>query len=292
MGAVAIPLRGARPATMLFKRVLSAAVLVPVTVWIVAVAPPWVFRVAVISLSAVAAWELGRLFRQAGRLAWPSMGALCAAVVTASFGATGPAWGGWLAAAVPGGPVLAALAATTALILATSVWTTTTPSSDAAAIGLSGLCYVGVLMGHALLLQQLPDGRGLILFLLGVTWAGETAAYAVGSLVGRHKLAPGISPGKTVEGGVAQLLASGLVGWMMGGLAPGWSGVEALGAGLMLGIVGQVGDLTESAIKRSVGAKDAGSAIPGHGGLLDRIDGLLFNVPALFYYASVLGGRA
>ena len=82
-----------------------------------------------------------------------------------------------------------------------------------------------------------------------------------------------------------------VVAWALAGLVPGWSGVETLGAGLMLGSVGQVGDLAESAIKRSVGAKDAGSAIPGHGGLLDRIDGLLFNAPALFYYAGVLGGR-
>ena len=292
MGAVAIPLRDARPATMVFKRVVSAVILIPAAIWIVAIAPPWVFRATVIALSAVAAWELGRLFRQAGRLVWPWMGALCAAAVTASFATMDPTWAGELAVAVPGGAVLAALTMTTALILATSLWTARSPGSDTATIGLSGLCYVGVLMGHALLIQQLPDGRGLVLFLLGVTWAGETAAYAVGSLLGRQKLAPRISPGKTIEGAVAQVIGSALAAWILGGLTSGWSAIEALGAGVILGIVGQVGDLTESAIKRSVGAKDAGGAIPGHGGLLDRIDGLLFNIPALFYYAGVLGGRA
>ena len=205
---------------------------------------------------------------------------------------TDPAGSGWLVMAGPGMPVVAALAATTAVLLATSMWSANPLASDVAVIGLSSLCYVGILMGHTLLLQQLPDGRGLLLFLLGVTWAGETAAYAVGSLVGRHKLAPRISPGKTVEGAVAQFVVSGLAAWALRGIVPGWSEVQTLGAGLLLGSVGQVGDLAESAIKRSVGAKDAGGAIPGHGGLLDRIDGLLFNIPALFYYAGVLGGRA
>ena len=278
MGAVAVPLRGASVANVLLKRVFSSAVLIPVVVWVVAGAPPWVFAGVVVALSAVAAWELCRLFQRAGRVLRPGLAALCTAVVTASF-------------MVPGAPV-PALAATTGVILVSSLWTSNAPSSDGMVIGLTSLCYVGVLMGHALLLQQLPEGRSLVLFLLAVTWAGETAAYAVGSLVGRHKLAPHLSPGKTAEGAVAQLLASMVVAWLLGGLVPGWSTPQAAAAGLMLGGVGQVGDLTESVIKRSVGAKDAGSVIPGHGGLLDRIDGLLFNTPALFYCAGVLGGRA
>lgn len=278
MGAVAVPLRGARVANVLLKRVLSSAVLIPVVVWVVAGAPPWVFEGLVVALSAVAAWELCRLFQRAGRVLRPGLAALCTAVVTASF-------------IVPGAPV-AALTVTTGVILVSSLWTSGAPSSDGAVIGLTSLCYVGVLMGHALLLQRLPEGRSLLLFLLAVTWTGETAAYAVGSLVGRHKLAPHLSPGKTAEGAVAQLLASAVAAWALGALVPGWSTPQAAAVGLMLGGVGQVGDLTESAIKRSVGAKDAGSVIPGHGGLLDRIDGLLFNTPALFYCAGVLGGRA
>jgi phosphatidate cytidylyltransferase len=273
--------------TMLVRRVLSAAVLIPVVVWVVAGAPSWVFRVLVVGLSAMAAWELARLFEQAGRAVRPRLGAVCAALVAASFGMAG-----WPAPGVPGLPVVAALAASTVAILGVPVWAAEGPSSDATLVGLSGVCYVGVLMGHALLVFDLPHGRGLLLFLLAVTWAGETAAYLVGSALGRHKLAPRISPGKTIEGGMAQLLVSGAAAWALGGLLPGWSGAQVVMAGLMLGSVGQVGDLAESAIKRSVGAKDAGGAIPGHGGLLDRIDGLLFNTPALFYYAGVLGGRA
>ncbi|MGH7335405.1 MAG: phosphatidate cytidylyltransferase, partial [Candidatus Rokuibacteriota bacterium] len=203
---------------------------------------------------------------------------LCTGGVTASF-------------LVPGAPI-AALVAATVLILVSSLGATGPLSSEGTTVGLTCLCYVGLLLGHALLLHQLPDGRAWILFLLAVTWAGESAAYVVGSVVGRHQLAPAVSPGKTIEGALGQLVASGGAGLALGWLVPGWSSLEAAGAGLLLGVVGQVGDLAESLIKRSVGAKDAGTLIPGHGGLLDRIDGLLFNSPALFYYVSVFGGRA
>ena len=130
----------------------------------------------------------------------------------------------------------------------------------------------------------------MVLSLGGVTWIGESAAYLVGSALGRHRLAPVISPRKTVEGAVTQLLTSvvaslALASWPL----PEWPPGAALGAGALLGVVGQVGDLAESVIKRSVGAKDTGSLIPGHGGALDRLDSLLFNAPALFYFATWTG---
>lgn len=273
--AVAAPLRGARVSNVLRKRVVSAVVLIPIVVWMVTGAPVWLFPAVVVGVSGAAAWELARLFARAGRAARPGLTALGTAVVTASF-------------LVPGAPV-AALVVATILILVSSLWMSVPVSSEGTTVGLTCLCYVGVLMGHALLLHQLSDGRALILFLLAVTWAGESAAYAVGSLIGRHPLAPSISPGKTIEGALSQLVASVVAGVALGWLVLGWSAAEAVGAGLVLGVVGQVGDLAESLIKRSVGAKDTGALIPGHGGLLDRVDGLLFNTPALFYYVSVLG---
>jgi phosphatidate cytidylyltransferase len=155
------------------------------------------------------------------------------------------------------------------------------------AVTLLGVCYVNWLLGHAISLRALPDGVQWILLLVWVTWIGETAAYLVGSLAGRHKLVPGISPGKTVEGAVAQLVASVLAALTAGGwLFPGLQLRDAVAVGILLGVLGQVGDLVESALKRSVGVKDAGNVIPGHGGILDRIDGLLFNVPVLFYYVT------
>jgi phosphatidate cytidylyltransferase len=103
---------------------------------------------------------------------------------------------------------------------------------------------------------------------------------------------PTISPRKTIEGAAGQLVGSMLVGAALGAwLLPQWSITSAILAGAMLGIVGQIGDLAESVTKRSLGAKDTGGLIPGHGGVLDRLDGLMFNAPALFYYASWVGGR-
>jgi phosphatidate cytidylyltransferase len=129
-----------------------------------------------------------------------------------------------------------------------------------------------------------------MLFALGVTWCGESAAFFVGRRFGRHPLAPRVSPGKTVEGALAQLIATSaaaLAGAPLVALSLG----EAAVIGLVLGALGQLGDLGESFLKRSAGAKDAGRLIPGHGGVLDRLDSLLFNVPALYYWLYFAGTR-
>ncbi len=119
-----------------------------------------------------------------------------------------------------------------------------------------------------------------------MTWCGEAGAYFVGRRFGRHRLAPRVSPGKTIEGGMAQLVVSVLVALAAAPVAA-ISVLHALALGLVLGVVGQLGDLAESFLKRSAQTKDAGALLPGHGGLLDRLDSLLFNLPALYYYVSV-----
>lgn len=125
-----------------------------------------------------------------------------------------------------------------------------------------------------------PRGLAWVLIILLVAWIGDTFAYLVGRTWGRRKLAPQISPGKTMEGaagGLAGSAAMGAVGVAFFGL--GISSFVGLGIGLILGLVGQTGDLAESWLKRQVGAKDSGTLIPGHGGVLDRIDTLLFTLP-------------
>jgi phosphatidate cytidylyltransferase len=161
------------------------------------------------------------------------------------------------------------------------------PAWEPVAVTLLGVTYVNWLLGYTFWLRDLEAGREWILLLVGVTWLGETAAYLVGSSVGRHQLAPTLSPRKTVEGALAQLAMSVLAA--LGARAtffPALSLESALVVGLLLGVVGQAGDLIESAIKRSVGTKDTGQLIPGHGGMLDRVDSLLVNTPVLFYYAT------
>jgi phosphatidate cytidylyltransferase len=267
--------------TALVKRAVTTAVGVPLFVWVVIAAPRWVFVLLVVASSAMAAWELMRMFERAGRPGYARLAVVGTAAVTASF-------------AAPGFPGFAAFSFTlvVALALSAPVWRDSVSAVEPVAITLLAIVYVGWLLGHGVLLDRLPDGAHLVLFLVGTTWSGESAAYIVGSVLGRHPLAPGISPRKTVEGAVGQLAvsiaaAAGLGAWLL----PQWSMSTAILAGALLGIVGQIGDLVESAIKRSLGAKDTGELIPGHGGVLDRLDGLLFNVPVLFYYASWVGGR-
>jgi phosphatidate cytidylyltransferase len=179
------------------------------------------------------------------------------------------------------------------IVLAIPLWRTGALSAAPAAMALLAFVYVGAMLGHAVWLHRLPEGPWLLLVLLGTTWVGETAAYLVGSTLGRHKLAPVVSPNKTIEGALAQVITSVLAAVGLGAwLVPTASAAFWAGAGVLLGVVGQIGDLVESAIKRSAKAKDAGGIIPGHGGLLDRLDSLLFNLPAFFYYVVLTGGRA
>jgi phosphatidate cytidylyltransferase len=278
--AVTTP-RASGLSTTLVKRALTAAVGIPLFVWVVIGAPRWVFVLLVVALSAAAAWELMRMFERAGRPGHAWLGVGGAAVLTASF-------------ATPGFPGVFAIVFTVAIVVTLSapVWVDAPPAVESVTATLLAVVYVGWLLGHGLLLETLPDGAHLVLFLVGTTWAGESAAYAVGSLLGRRPLAPMISPRKTVEGAVGQLAASIVAAAALGAwLLPQWPMSTAIVGGALLGVVGQVGDLAESVIKRSLGVKDTGGLIPGHGGVLDRLDGLLFNAPALFYYASWVGGR-
>ena len=154
-----------------------------------------------------------------------------------------------------------------------------------------GVRFVGYLYGAALpsffvLLWKLPDGAHWLFLTMSITAIGDTAAYYGGSLWGRHKLAPRISPNKTVEGALA-----GLMGNVIGAQAYAlilfpsqlsWGGVLLA---LIVGGVAHLGDLSESMLKRAVGVKDSSGLLPGHGGILDRLDSLLFSVPVVYYWA-------
>jgi phosphatidate cytidylyltransferase len=122
-----------------------------------------------------------------------------------------------------------------------------------------------------------------LVFGLVVSWLGDTGAYYVGRRYGKHKLAPRVSPGKTWEGAVASAVVSGLAGALaLPRLIPGVGILQALSLALAANIAGQIGDLAESAIKRGTGVKDSGTLLPGHGGLLDRVDSSMFALPVLY----------
>ena len=158
------------------------------------------------------------------------------------------------------------------------------------ALAVTGMLYIGLTLSFLVLTRMLPQGEWLIFFVLLVTWAGDTGAYYVGTVWGQHPLAPRISPKKTVEGLVGGLIASTATAY----LAHWWfmqdlSGLDCLILAIIITLTGLWGDLAESAIKRSVGAKDSGGVLPGHGGMLDRLDSLLFSTPAFYYYVTVIG---
>ncbi len=156
-----------------------------------------------------------------------------------------------------------------------------------------GVTYVAGLLTPLALLKRDTGDRGAqwIFLLLTIVWFGDTTAYAFGRLLGRHKLYPAVSPGKTVEGALGGLV--GNVGavvlarlWYMPELP--WSAAAALA--IPAGVLGQVGDLCESLLKRAYGVKDSGRVLPGHGGMLDRVDALMFAAPYTYLYARYLAG--
>lgn len=176
----------------------------------------------------------------------------------------------------------------------------------AAAASVFAFTYIVVPMGMLVQLRQQWAGAFYVLYLLLVVWAGDIFAYFVGKSIGHHLMSPRISPKKTWEGAVASVIASVAVGWtvfhyalplssllLRSGLIErrdGMFGQPAMGPVILLTIVlniaAQLGDLVESLIKRGAGVKDSGAILPGHGGMLDRIDAMLFAAPVLWYYAA------
>lgn len=158
------------------------------------------------------------------------------------------------------------------------------------AIVLTGMLYIGLTLSYLVGVRLLPEGEWLLFFLLLVTWAADSAAYYVGTLYGRRSLAPRISPKKTVEGLVGGLIGATIVAYAARwSFLPEFSSLDALVLAVFLTLAGLWGDLVESAIKRSVGVKDSGGLLPGHGGMLDRLDSLLFTAPAFYYYVTFMG---
>lgn len=159
------------------------------------------------------------------------------------------------------------------------------PAVTAGQAGVNFLAWVYaiVLLSHLYLLRLLDGGEKWLFFTFFVVWANDTGAYLVGRAWGRHPLAPKVSPHKTVEGAIGGLVFSmltGLASWRWIGHFD-WFFFLALS--LLAAVAGQVGDLFESALKREAGIKDSGKLIPGHGGILDRFDSLIFALPIVYY---------
>jgi phosphatidate cytidylyltransferase len=147
-----------------------------------------------------------------------------------------------------------------------------------------GIAYVPLFVSFLVLIRNGSDGMGWIFYLLFIVFAGDTSALYVGSFYGRHKLSPTVSPGKTIEGSLGGLAANLIFGALAKALfLPGLTWPQTLLFSLIIGAAGQAGDLFESMLKRASQVKDSGALLPGHGGILDRIDALLFAAPVAYF---------
>ncbi len=238
----------------------------------------------------VGLWEYGRLVRSGGGYALKAVGAALALgiVFVAYAGNTSVLFG----RAFPLVNVVFGLASVSAILWMIFVLFSSPGGSAICSHPLSlvvGPAVLGLLLSHVVLLMASERGRTWILLLLVIVWLGDTGAYVFGKWLGRHPLYAAVSPKKTVEGslgGLACSVAGGVVANMF--FLQVLSLPHCLILSFCLGVLGQLGDLFESLVKRSVGEKDSGRLLPGHGGLLDRIDSLLFAAPFLYYYTLIM----
>lgn len=259
----------------MLTRVLTGVLLAPIVVWLF-IDGPVLAREIVLALAAVICLlELGAM----------TLGAHVGDRVAALVAGAGLLGGGIATGAVPH----AAWFGLAILPTAFAVLARPAPIDAAARrlfAGWAGVLYVVLPLSLAIDLARAPVPW--LLHLLIVVWAGDTAAYFGGRALGRHPLHPTVSPKKTVEGAIGGLVGS-VAGSLVGALALGLA-FEPLSLGLLglvAGFVGQVGDLAESLVKRATGFKDSGRILPGHGGMLDRIDGVIFAIPIYSAYLIV-----
>ena len=253
------------------QRILSALLLIPLFLLLVQFGSLIHFTLLVGLAVGLAAWEFSRLC-PLGADPWLSGLTVLGALI-------------WYAATLYTGNLagILALLSAVALLRAILVRGEFRVNVQQAAWMILGVAYVGGLLSFPSLLRGLNDGRQYVYFLAFTTWAGDTGAYYVGSRLGRRPLCPGISPKKTVEGAVGGIIATVILA--LAGSAWIWPNIpwgRAAVAGLVLAVVGIAGDLCESAVKRAASAKDSGGIIPGHGGVLDRLDSLMFTGPVLY----------
>ncbi len=260
------------------KRVLTALVLIPVALGLIFLAPPLFVRAALAAVGLLCLREFYGLVRQRGVQPYAVAGMAAGAVLVLL-------------------PTLLNQGFLIVLLLVLLAMATLDSRAVAETYGSSAATFFGVVYtcGPLAIAAHLHALSPHWIFLpLLVSWVGDSAAYYVGRAIGKHKLAPQLSPGKTWEGTIGSVMlgtAAGVVYLqaVMPDILAFWA---MIALPLTTNVAGQIGDLAESALKRGSGAKDSGQILPGHGGALDRMDGTLFAFPAVYVFLLILGGRA
>jgi phosphatidate cytidylyltransferase len=253
------------------KRILTAAVLAPTVLYVVLAGPAWSFFLIVAAVAGLCYWEFATIARILRMEAFAGV----------AFGTL------WFLTSGPAQQILIVLAPLLAISLALRARDLAQVLPDTAAQTF-GLIYIYGAWKTAFALHRISPYW--LAFGLLVNWIGDTGAYYFGRNFGKHKLAPIVSPGKSWEGAAASVVASVLFGVFV---LPRFVQIALWPAVLIsvaANVAGQVGDLAESAIKRGAGVKDSGTLLPGHGGMLDRVDSSLFSLPVLYavlYFSGI-----
>ena len=285
------------------KRIITAAILIPAVVALVYLGPSWLVAVVAAVVALLAVVEFFKLTSQVGMRAFSIWTMVCTVILFYSQWLAGTAElhrlgsGTEIITNLRFGIYLSNEAVFLIFLFGAALIGTISsfPIADvlpAIAASSAALLFVAWPFSYLVRLDgRLPEGPVLVLFALVVVWAGDTLAYFVGKSIGRIKMAPTLSPGKTWEGAAGNIIGSLIVGYFFARWQSG-DMVAWLVTAALANIAGQVGDLVESAYKRGAGVKDSGAMLPGHGGMLDRIDSLIFAAPVVWLAAGwLLQGR-
>jgi len=283
--------------TNMATRILVGAVGIPAllaTVWL----GGWVFSAVVIGISTIALWEFYNLsatkHAEANRsvgIAWGVLLQLAVAVGASMAVLTSPSWLLLIGSLLVIG---------TLVTLAAELWRNLPNAVLNTAITIVGVVYVSLSLASLIFMRAIPEGTlgsvpgllpqgaALVLMTFASVWAADSAAYFVGLAIGRHKMFPRVSPKKSWEGAAGGFLAAVAAFWGLASvLTPGMPWPHSAAAGVIVGLVGPIGDLAESLLKRDAEIKDSSQIIPGHGGFLDRFDSMLFVAPLVMIYIMV-----
>lgn len=266
---------------MLRQRIITAAVGIPAMLVLLYLGDIW-WALGIALLTGAGAREVMAMFARKAKGAGPSdLLVMCGGIfsVLAAYAFSERALLYWV-------PFLIAVVCAA---FARELWQSERAPAVNVGSTLLAVFYPGILFAHLILLRQLPDGFIVTLFVLACTWASDSAAYFVGLSVGRHKLLPAVSPKKTWEGAVGGLAGGTVIGILLARFIGVTVGIGAL-LGLLISAAGQLGDLAASSLKREAGIKDTGKLLPGHGGIIDRFDSLLFAGPVVYYTLLLVRG--
>ena len=283
----------------MIKRIITAVILIPAVVALVYLGPSWLVAIVAAVVALLALKEFFRLTSQMGMRALRLWTMICAAAIF---------YAQWLAGAAEvhrlgfGTEIVTNLNATYylsndtvfllfvfgAALIGVASRVAIADVLPGVAASSAGLIFIAWPFSYLVRMDgPLPQGPVLVLFALAIVWAGDTVAYFTGTLIGRLKMAPALSPKKTWEGAAGNVIGSLIVGYCFARWQNG-AVIAWLTTAVLANIVGQVGDLVESAYKRGAGVKDSGAMLPGHGGMLDRIDSLIFAAPVVWLAAGWL----